>query len=303
MFVEKYLRELRKRRFSPQALYFYFVDVFTFSRETLFENRTLARSTLTTGLGFFLGFFAASIMLSVFVDGKVANEFFLISSLSTLLVFAWLILHLSLIRDIAGRPLQNFNAANTLSLLRLLLVPGLFIFIVHGYGKLSLATYLVASLSDVFDGIVARRFDQRTRLGLMLDHLVDIFFNSFSFIALYIAGFVNEAIALLVILRYALLLCGAFYIYVFRGPVRIQPTAFGKFSGLIVAVMVSLLILTKDFLSKPLADRILGLLGIGLVLIAATNLIYVVIMGIYNLKEKRIEEVQIARVAGEKGAS
>src|SRR5204863_243087 len=43
--------------------------------------------------------------------------------------------------------------------------------------------------------------------------------------------------------RYALLVAGTFYLYVFRGPVRIQPTAFGKLTGVLTTVLLGLLLL------------------------------------------------------------
>lgn len=70
--------------------------------------------------------------------------------------------------------------ANKITIARILLIP---IFIVQvlyfrqtgdpGYRWVALAVFLVASLSDALDGWIARRFNQRSQLGAVLDPLAD----------------------------------------------------------------------------------------------------------------------------------
>jgi len=65
---------------------------------------------------------------------------------------------------------------NVLSFLRLGLVPVFLVLIVHGEDALALVVLVVSSVTDYLDGVIARRFDQITRLGQLLDPAADRLF-------------------------------------------------------------------------------------------------------------------------------
>lgn len=68
---------------------------------------------------------------------------------------------------------QNLTVPNALSVLRILIVP--FFAWMFLTGHVIIATLLLAlsGLTDCFDGIIARKFNQITELGKMLDPLAD----------------------------------------------------------------------------------------------------------------------------------
>lgn len=65
------------------------------------------------------------------------------------------------------------NAANIITLARLLSVPLTVALIAGGAWTAAFALFVVAALSDAVDGFLAKRFDMRTRLGGFLDPLAD----------------------------------------------------------------------------------------------------------------------------------
>jgi cardiolipin synthase len=65
---------------------------------------------------------------------------------------------------------------NVLSFLRLGLVPVFLVLIVRGEDALALVVLVVSSVTDYLDGVIARRFDQITRLGQLLDPAADRLF-------------------------------------------------------------------------------------------------------------------------------
>ncbi len=65
-----------------------------------------------------------------------------------------------------------FTLANQLSLLRLLLVPVFAICMIYAMPGWALLTFVVASVTDVFDGLIARRTGPTT-LGAWLDPAAD----------------------------------------------------------------------------------------------------------------------------------
>jgi cardiolipin synthase len=62
---------------------------------------------------------------------------------------------------------------NVLSFLRLALVPVFLWLIIGGYDSWALLVLAVSSLTDFLDGWIARRFNQITRLGQLLDPAAD----------------------------------------------------------------------------------------------------------------------------------
>ena len=151
--------------------------------------------------------------------------------LSILAAFTLVTLHIGLLRDRDGYRLSALNLPTALTLLRVVLVPGIALCMVERHFTLAFVLYLAAALSDVADGWLARRWNQTTRLGTVLDPLVDIVFNLTMFGALAAAGLMPSWVFGVATLRYGILLVGAACFYVFVGPVRIQPTVFGRLTG------------------------------------------------------------------------
>ena len=72
--------------------------------------------------------------------------------------------------DLSSRVL---TVPNLLSFLRLALVPVFLILLVRGEDAWALLVLAVASLTDFLDGAIARKFNQITRLGQLLDPAAD----------------------------------------------------------------------------------------------------------------------------------
>ncbi len=68
---------------------------------------------------------------------------------------------------------KNVNIPNILSLVRILiLIPFIFYFLGDNY-LVSMSIIIVSGLSDLFDGLIARKFNQITKLGAILDPVAD----------------------------------------------------------------------------------------------------------------------------------
>ena len=62
---------------------------------------------------------------------------------------------------------------NILTLARLVAVPVFLVASFRGHYLLALALFIGAAVTDVLDGMIARRFNQRSRLGALLDPAAD----------------------------------------------------------------------------------------------------------------------------------
>ncbi len=82
---------------------------------------------------------------------------------------------------------RNLNLPNFLTIFRIFLVPiivGILLVEFNGRAFLALGLFLLASLTDFVDGYLARRNNQVTPLGILLDPIADKLLISSSFISL-----------------------------------------------------------------------------------------------------------------------
>ncbi|WP_342344049.1 CDP-alcohol phosphatidyltransferase family protein [Agromyces archimandritae] len=95
---------------------------------------------------------------------------------------------------------------NVLSMLRLALVPVFLILIVAGEYVWALGVLVVASLSDLLDGYLARRLNQVTRLGKLLDPAADRLYIFAALVGLAAQGLVPWWIVVVIVSRDVFLL-------------------------------------------------------------------------------------------------
>lgn len=103
-----------------------------------------------------------------------------------------------------GRGEAVLNLPNLLSLFRILLVPILVVVLLtrfEGQEFVGLGVYLLAALTDLLDGFIARRRRQVTRLGKLLDPAADKILNSAAFISLVELGVAPAWMVLIIISR------------------------------------------------------------------------------------------------------
>jgi cardiolipin synthase len=95
---------------------------------------------------------------------------------------------------------------NAISFLRLGLVPVFYWLLVTGQDGLALGILIAATASDFIDGFVARRFNQVTRLGALLDPASDRLFIAACVIGLTVREMIPVPLLIAVLARDVLLL-------------------------------------------------------------------------------------------------
>ncbi|MBN2600518.1 MAG: CDP-diacylglycerol--glycerol-3-phosphate 3-phosphatidyltransferase [Candidatus Marinimicrobia bacterium] len=99
---------------------------------------------------------------------------------------------------------QIITRANLITTTRILLTP-LFLYFLFGgrdyFEIFALIIFIIASVTDAYDGYVARKYREESRLGKFLDPLADKILMSAAFISFVVMGLVPLWMVILVILR------------------------------------------------------------------------------------------------------
>lgn len=120
------------------------------------------------------------------------------------------------------------NVPNSLTILRILLVPVFVGLLIYQRYDASLAVLLIAGLTDSLDGTIARVANQRTRLGAYLDPLADKLLLTSGFVTLSVLHLVPLWVVILIVSRDTILLTGTLLARITESRVDISPTVLGK---------------------------------------------------------------------------
>jgi hypothetical protein len=112
---------------------------------------------------------------------------------------------------------------------------------------------------------------------------VDIVFNFAILGGLWAAGLLQAWVLAAAALRYGLLLVGGSCFYIFLGPVRIQPTLFGRLTGVLMSALVGLLLLLT-VAPGAVNERLAPLTEIALGVLLTATVGHVLALGWYNLR-------------------
>ena len=155
----------------------------------------------------------------------------------------------------SGVSTRIWTIPNVLSMLRLLLVPVFLILVIAGAYVTALIVLIAASLTDLLDGYLARRFDQVTRLGQLLDPAADRLYIFAALIGLAANALVPWWIVIVIVARDVLIVVlGVVLANHGYGPLPVhqlgKAATFALFTGLPV-IMLGLAFPAMQPVSEP----------------------------------------------------
>jgi cardiolipin synthase len=133
--------------------------------------------------------------------------------------------------------------ANQLTILRIVFVPVFVILLTYGLTGLALAVFVAAGLTDVADGIIARRFGQKTSIGAVLDPAADKLLMTTSIVILSLpqmefANMIPRWLMILMISRDVFILLVWLAIVLMIGWRVFKPSPYGKASTVLQVLTV-----------------------------------------------------------------
>lgn len=166
-----------------------------------------------------------------------------------------------------------WNVPNALTLLRLFLVPVMLLcfFLIPGQDHwVAMIIFLVASLTDMLDGIIARSTHQITQYGVVLDPLADKLLKISTLVAFAVDGILPIwLVSILIFLDLGMIITGA---CLFRQKITIPSNVFGK-----IGTFIMTLGLLMCFFAGSLHPWNLYVLYLGLIIIVLSLIVYIVL--------------------------
>ncbi|MBM4306435.1 MAG: CDP-diacylglycerol--glycerol-3-phosphate 3-phosphatidyltransferase [Deltaproteobacteria bacterium] len=147
------------------------------------------------------------------------------------------------------------NLPNTLTLIRVLLIPVFVILIMNHSFWWALITFAIAGITDGLDGLLARLTRQKTELGAFLDPIADKLLLISAYLTLAIIEILPGWLSVIVITRDIIILLGILVIMLISHPPQIRPSFISKVTTTFQILTVLLALLTGyDPLFKPLTS-------------------------------------------------
>jgi cardiolipin synthase len=145
----------------------------------------------------------------------------------------------------------SLTIPNLITLVRIFLTPVFIIAIAQAQYRRALVVFLLAGVSDLADGLIARLWQQRSPLGTLLDPLADKLLLSSSFLTLGIYHLIPPWLTAVVLSRDVTLTLGVALLKLADYPVVIKPSLAGKSTTTLQIATVLLVLGGKIWIPSP----------------------------------------------------
>ncbi|MFD0696804.1 CDP-alcohol phosphatidyltransferase family protein [Paenibacillus sp. GCM10027628] len=169
------------------------------------------------------------------------------------------------------------NIPNMLTISRFVLIPVYLMFFFNGYIKIAFLILLLAGLTDILDGYLARTRGLITQVGVMLDPLADKSMMITVVLSLLISGMIPwEAAAAMFIRDLGMIIGSAFFH--FRGKLTVPANVMGKLTTVLYYLAILFIVFDLTFA--------LTYLWFVILVSFLTSIIYIIQFLLLNRKDK-----------------
>ena len=143
------------------------------------------------------------------------------------------------------------NIPNLISLARILLVPVIVWAIASNEMQVAFGLFVVAGLSDLVDGFLAKQFRMATELGAYLDPLADKAMLVSIYVTLGIVEAVPRWLVILVVSRDIMIVAAVIVSWLFDKPVEMRPSKVSKLNTAAQVAYAALVLAALAFGFNP----------------------------------------------------
>jgi cardiolipin synthase len=162
-----------------------------------------------------------------------------------------------------------WTVPNQITFLRLGFLPLFLMLMSYEKYRWALLVLVIAGFSDGIDGLIARKFNQRSLLGAYLDPIADKLLLSSSFVVLAFKQQLAWWLTILVLSRDILILIVAVVIILVFGYRPFPPSIYGKFTTFFQIILVFTVVLSAAY-----PEIHLGMLNRGLIFIVSALCVF-----------------------------
>ncbi len=147
---------------------------------------------------------------------------------------------------------------NFITSIRIILTPLVIIYLINDEYFIALVLFVLAGLSDAADGLIARLFNQKSKLGAFLDPLADKILLVATFVVLSAKDFIPSWLTVIVISRDILLMLGVLILFLNNEDFTIRPSILSKVTTCLQLATVFLVLSISPLASSPQSSGIAG---------------------------------------------
>ena len=168
------------------------------------------------------------------------------------------------------------HVPNALTLLRFLLIPVLVVLLAQRAYYLAFAVFFVSALSDVADGVIARRWNARTRFGAIADPLADKLTMLAVTLSLAVQGLLPLWLVAAIVVRDLVIVGGALAYHYTVGRYDMAPTLLSKLNtGIEILVLAMVLFSAADIFDTSAARPVLFALLMATIVASGVQYVWV----------------------------
>ena len=210
------------------------------------------------------------------------------------------------IRKRVEEKMRPLTLPNFITLTRMAMVPVFVIAVSDRDYRLAIWIFVIAGLTDAFDGFLARRMDMTSRVGAYLDPIADKMLITVAYIALTIpqgqAVVIPLWLTILALFRDFVIMLVAGVLYMVEGLREFPPSPMGKATTFAQVATIAVVLLANLFTMPWWIPTTCFYVSFGLVIGSAFNYIYRVSRFVEEERQGRQEASEDAEDTGDASA-
>lgn len=181
---------------------------------------------------------------------------------------------------------ERINIPNSLTLLRIILVPAIVILLMQGSFKLAILVFLISGLTDILDGYLARVLHQQTVLGSYLDPIADKALMISCYVTLAVKKILPGWLSVVVISRDCIILIGVAVLSLMSVTYKIQPVFIGKLTTAVQILTVFIFLVSRAIPGSIAASFMEGLIWVTACVTVVSGFNYIMI-GVQHINRQQ----------------
>lgn len=166
------------------------------------------------------------------------------------------------------------NVPNTFTITRIIIIPVFITSMIYNRYDYSLYLFIIAALTDMFDGLFARLKNQKTALGTFLDPLADKFLLVTTFIILSAYDLIPKWLTITVISRDIIVITGWFILYLINDTSKVESSMLGKATIWMQSMFIAYILVHINLPFLPDLPRLFLWITAGITILSGLHYIY-----------------------------